>query len=1172
MKPKMLINILLISGFLLNCAQLFAQREEVSDQDSSISRTRALDEADSRAQREADKLVSLPPERIILLLQQEPGLFLEVKKMLVRKAFAQGRVIDQQDLTDDAIFRLVRDDDETRALITQQIVDRGYVRAKPTTEELEKQLEQQQRLAAANEDQRRQEYSEFPEQQREDNLQGRYGSGAAPSSRQNAPAYQSNPPYQRSPQQNPPQQQINSDQTRTLLQASASATDSAPTTEGLPFDAVIGGQSQLSPEQIQQLISAYGSGQLPSGMSGQPDLSKLATALGKTGATSGQTQNAAPQSQEQAYAQAIRSSQQAMLEPNYGLRQPQPRYRHEPSTLDQPQLLHRASPYADVPSLYDLYTQYSRRTTPLQRFGIDIFENGTGNFDQLPMDLPAGPDYVVGPGDGLNIDLWGSVSQQLHRVVDREGKLSLPEIGSIQVAGHTLADVQRMVQSALRSQFRELEADVSLDRLRVIRVYVVGDVERPGAYDVSSLSTPLNALFQAGGPTSRGSMRIVKHYRGKQLLEDVDLYDLLLHGVHSGMERLESGDTILVPPIGQQITLEGMVRRPAIYELAGEKSLADVLELAGGVLPSGTLRHIDVDRVQAHQDRTMLRVDLPVSDTPATGTATLDQTLDSFLIQDGDKIKISPILPFSDKTVYLDGHVFRPGKYAYRDGMKITDLLHSYRDVLPEPYDRHAEIIRLNGAELEPQIIAFNLKDALAGNDQDLELKPFDTVRVFGRFDFEEPPVITVTGEVRDPGDHVTNGATYLRDAIFLAGNTTPDAELNDVQVFRKTSNGKLEVLSADLRKALAGDSKDNILLQPQDRVFVHKDVQRIEPPTVDIQGDVPRPGKYALGSDMTATQLVRLAGGLKRSAYTQLAELTRYSVEGGQNVEGEHIPIKIGEALSGEPDTDMRLHSGDVLTIKQIAGWKEIGATVKVDGEVIHPGTYGIQEGERLSDVIARAGGFRADAYPYGAIFERIEIRELEEKNRAQLITEAKDEGTGLSGGGLEDAVSKEATLAQWRDTVQKLETTPPLGRMVIHISSRKSWIHTPADIQLRAGDSVYIPKRPNFVMVQGAVYNQTAITFRPGKSAAWYLHQAGGATTAGDKKNIFIVRADGTVAGGPKGLFSGGAMEAVMLPGDMIMVPTKAVGGGFKWRETLEVAQLVSAVGIAVQVARGF
>jgi len=169
------------------------------------------------------------------------------------------------------------------------------------------------------------------------------------------------------------------------------------------------------------------------------------------------------------------------------------------------------------------------------------------------------------------------------------------------------------------------------------------------------------------------------------------------------------------------------------------------------------------------------------------------------------------------------------------------------------------------------------LGDALAGKNQNLSLKPFDTVRVFGRFDFEDPPIVTVTGEVRDPGDHITNGATYLRDAIFLAGNTTPDAEIDDVQVFRKTHDGKLQVISADLKKAIAGDSQENVLLQPQDRVFVHKNVQRLDPPTVEIAGDVARPGKYPLGSEMTATELVRLAGGVRRSAYVEVAELTRY-------------------------------------------------------------------------------------------------------------------------------------------------------------------------------------------------------------------------------------------------------------------------------------------------------
>ncbi|MBO0911131.1 MAG: SLBB domain-containing protein [Acidobacteria bacterium] len=1113
-------------------------------------RSKAIAEADSRAEQEAERLVSLSPDRIILLLRQEPGLFIEIKKMYVRRAYALGQVINPKELTDDFMFNRIREDQELCALITQQIVDRDYIRAKPTHEELARS-----RRDATEE-------AQYAASQRIPSRTSEPSTALPP-----APSENARPPLPGAPQPNfentpQPPTNLNPSQQRSLLQAGLTSGGAGQDENyGLPLNVINGG-----PESTDLVSQALNSGSpqlaalarqyLPGGTPNLPGMGAAAPLLASPPSPS----------QEETYAGAHQPPAPQPLEPRLSSPPEFERQRKRPS--NQPVLLHRADPYADVPSLYDLYEQYSRRQPPMERFGEEIFKNGSGNLNQLPMDLPAGPDYVLGPGDAVSIDLWGSVSQRLHQVVDREGRLSLPEIGTIQAAGHTLGDVQHMVQTALRTQFRRLDADISLDRVRTVRVYVVGDVEHPGAYDISSLSTAMNALYEAGGPTSKGSLRLVKHYRGNQLVETVDLYDLLLHGVRSGIGRIESGDTILVPPTGREITIGGMVRRPAIYELAGEKSLAEVLELAGGVLPSGTLRHVDVERVEAHESRTMLALDIPEND----GEAGVTEALEKFQITDGDSVKISPILPFSEKTVYLDGHVFRPGKYAYTEGMKITDLVHGYTDLLPEPYQKHAEIIRLKAPDYQPEIIAFNLDDALSGKEQDIPLKPFDTVRIFSRFDFEDPPVITVTGEVRDPGDHITNGTTYLRDAIFLAGNTTPDAELDDVQVFRKTHDGKLQVLNADLSKALAGDPKENIMLAPEDRVFVHKDVKRIDPPTVEIAGEVARPGTYLLGNEMTASELVRTAGGLSRSAYAQEADLTRYTIQNGNKMESEHIPVQIGEALSGAGDTDMRLRAGDVLTIRQQAGWKDIGATVKIEGEVVHPGTYGIEVGEHLSDVIARAGGFRADAYPYGAVFTRAEIREIEEKSRAQLINDAQAQG-GAIGAALDDPLAKYAALVQWRDTLHNLQNAPPVGRLVVHISPDKSWVHSQADVQLRSGDSIYIPRRPNFVMVQGAVYNQTGIAFRAGKSAAWYLHQAGGATSAGDRRNIFVIRADGTVTGGSKAvLFTGGALDAELRPGDMIMVPSKSFGGGAKWREVLQVSQLVSAVGIAVQVARSF
>jgi len=358
----------------------------------------------------------------------------------------------------------------------------------------------------------------------------------------------------------------------------------------------------------------------------------------------------------------------------------------EEEAINPASMVHRPNPYADIPSLYDMYVQASSRQRPLERFGLEVFRNGTTDTNAIPMDLPVGPDYVVGPGDGLAIDLWGAVSRRLFRIVDREGRVSLPEAGPLLVSGRSLGEVQQTVQQTLRTEFRDISADVSLSRLRTIRVYVVGDVAEPGAYDISSLSTPLNALFEAGGITARGSLRALKHYRGKRLVQEVDAYDLLLHGVHSDLMRLDNGDTLLVPPIGPQVTVDGMVRRPAIYELRGEKSLAEVLDLAGGILPAAALRHIEVQRLEAHEKRTMLSLDLsPTSDPDA-----ITKQLSAVAIRDGDEIHIFPIAPSNEDTVYLQGHVLRPGRYSYKPGMKLTDLIAAYGDLLPEPAPHYA--------------------------------------------------------------------------------------------------------------------------------------------------------------------------------------------------------------------------------------------------------------------------------------------------------------------------------------------------------------------------------------------------------------------------------------------------------------------------------------------------
>ncbi len=772
--------------------------------------------------------------------------------------------------------------------------------------------------------------------------------------------------------------------------------------------------------------------------------------------------------------------------PTTGLSTLQPREpRYDDSQLN-PKTLPQKSPYPGLPSIRDLYTQFPEQPKSLKRFGSEIFRADVVGMRNFPMDMPAGPDYVLGPGDSITINTWGGVTQRLTRVVDREGRISLPDAGPVTVSGLTLSQAQRVVQTALAPQYHDAHVDLSVTRLHAVRVYVVGDVQRPGAYDISSLSTPLNALYAAGGPTSTGSLRVVKHYRGEQLISEMDLYDLLLRGVRKAIEHLEPGDTILVPPVGPLVAVTGMVRRPAVYELKGDTAqLSDVITMAGGVSVAAQLGVVKVERIEAHERRVVLDTKLgPTTVSASQTTASQMASLQPFAVQDGDRVTIAPILPYSDSAVYLQGHVYRPGRYAFKDGMKVTDLIHSYQEVLPEP-SNHVEIIRLAPPDFRPQTIQVDLAGALAG-DESITLQQFDTVWVFGRYE--------------------------------------------------------------------------------------------IDPPRVRIYGDVLRPGEYPMSSGMTSGDLVRMAGGFRRSAYLQAADLASYKVEGGQQVVTNQQTIKIGAAVSGDVNEDVSLKPGDVLTILQIPGWSDIGRSATIKGEVQFPGSYGINEGERLSSLLKRAGGFRSTSFPAGAVLERVEVRQMEEKGRQELIRriEASTSNVHFSPAstGQDQAAILQAVQQQQTQTLNRLRSEPAVGRLVIDISGNiKDWEGTPVDVYLRAGDVVTIPRKPNFVLAYGQVYNPTAITYIPGKTAAYYLAQAGGPTELALKKAAYVIRANGAVVSSQgSGWFKGDVMSTKMRPGDVLVIPEKALGGSTAWKTTLETAQLVANLAVAAAVAVHF
>jgi protein involved in polysaccharide export with SLBB domain len=455
----------------------------------------------------------------------------------------------------------------------------------------------------------------------------------------------------------------------------------------------------------------------------------------------------------------------------------------------------------------------------------------------------------------------------------------------------------------------------------------------------------------------------------------------------------------------------------------------------------------------------------------------MPESFKSFAVKDGDIITVTPILPYSDKTLYLQGHVFRPGKYPFRDGIKVTDIIGSFDDLLPEPADR-AEIVRLRPPDYRPSVIGFNLREVLEKRAEAPNLQPFDTIRVFGRYEADAPKV--------------------------------------------------------------------------------------------SIYGEVLHPGEYPLSERMSAADLLKMAGGFKRSAYTESADLSSYAIVNGDHVELEHREVPIGRAMAGEPDTDVVLKPGDVLTIRQLGGWNNIGGAINVSGEILHPGRYGIQEGERLSSILKRAGGFRPEAYPYGAVLERDQVRQLSAKNRDELIQKLQTQNVSGDGTGRPESA---AIARQRQQLIDRLKQIQPTGRMVIHITSDiEKWENTPVDVEVRSGDTLIIPRKPNFILVAGQVYNPTAITYSTGKHAGWYLRQAGGPTALGNKKEIFVVRANGSVIGKNSGQWwSGNVLSTVLQPGDTVFVPEK-ISAGDKLKLFSESAQVLSGLAVAARVAISF
>ncbi len=604
-------------------------------------------------------------------------------------------------------------------------------------------------------------------------------------------------------------------------------------------------------------------------------------------------------------------------------------------------------------------------------FGSDFFRLEPGLFSP-PTFGPVPADYLVGLGDEIVVDVWGEVEFRLERVVDRTGAIILPTAGRIVCHNRTLSDIERVVRERLSRSYSGISTtpgegttflDVSLGRLRAIRVFVVGDAVQPGAYELSSVASVFTALYAAGGPTIHGSLRDVRLVRDGEEVASVDIYDYLLAGERTGDLILREGDTVLIPPRGKSIWLEGEVVRPHLYELKPEEGLAHLLRFCGGLTAHAAADVVHVERILPPAERRPERPDRTYLDIPLDAVTGLPRLPEAALLHDGDVVRVDSISVWLADYVEITGAVKQPGRYEYREGLNVAELLAMAGGVLPDRLAARAIVDRLAPDDTY-QALHFHLGDLLNGRAEPLALEPRDVVRVFSRWEVEDHSEVSITGEVRQPGAFMHREGMTLRDLIVQAGGLTESADVLRAEISRLRRDAVLnhdtdprpertvDVLTVKLGYGYL-DTKDEFLLHPHDQVAIRKlpwwELQR----TVEVRGEIFFPGVYSLeGPTQTLSEVIVRAGGLKPSAFAPGARIIRKKDGVG------NIALDLEKALA-KPGTqhDIVLAAGDKILIPEVAN------TVRVIGAVGFPTSIVYEKGKSLGYYVDRAGGYAENA-----------------------------------------------------------------------------------------------------------------------------------------------------------------------------------------------------------------
>ena len=524
----------------------------------------------------------------------------------------------------------------------------------------------------------------------------------------------------------------------------------------------------------------------------------------------------------------------------------------------------------------------------LKPFGYDIFGKKPPSTFAPEANVPVPSDYIIGAGDELDVQLFGAKNRSLKLTVGRDGTINLPEIGPVNVEGQRFLSVKSSLEARIERQLIGTRASVSMGDVRSIRVFVLGEAKRPGSYTVSALSTITSGVYAAGGVQPYGSLRQVALMRAGRLVRRLDLYDLLVRGDTSGDTKLLQDDVIFVPPVGKTVGVVGEVRRPAIYEIKGESTVAELLELAGGLTADADRSAIVLTRIDELQHRVVLSVDLSAGSRSQS-------------LRNGDVLTVARLRPNLDSGILVQGYLYSPRSFAWRSGIRLTDVVRSVDELRPDADIHYLLIRRETPPEARVSVLSADLAAALAapGSAADVELMPRDRVTVFdlqsGR-DREIRPVldelrlqgsaekpsqiVNIDGRVKVPGEYPLEPGMTVRDLIRAGGGTTDGAYGGNAELVRyQVINGearRTELINVDLAAALRGSPGANLPLQPFDTLSVKEVPEWQSQESVTLRGEIRFPGTYAIRRGETLKSVLGRAGGLTSYAFAEGSVFTR--------------------------------------------------------------------------------------------------------------------------------------------------------------------------------------------------------------------------------------------------------------------------------------------------------